>query len=127
MAKFAYNSAKLKTTGISPFVANCGMLPRQSYEPLNKTLYNNPSSNLLENVWKGIWEHLRENILKAQVRTARWHDLKRSKQPQLKVGDLVMVDKRNMGTQRPSKKLDHKKAGPFPITKVVGECAFYVQ
>ena len=38
-----------------------------------------------------------------------------------------MVDKRNMGTRRPSKKLDHKKAGPFPITKVVGKRAFRVQ
>ena len=38
-----------------------------------------------------------------------------------------MVDKRNMGTQRPSKKLDHKKLGPFPITKVVGKRAFRVQ
>ena len=38
-----------------------------------------------------------------------------------------MVDKRHMGTRRPSKKLDHKKAGPFPITKVVGKRAFRVQ
>ena len=30
MAKFAYNSAKYKTTGISPFKVNYGMLPRQS-------------------------------------------------------------------------------------------------
>ena len=127
MAEFAYNSAKSETTGISPCEANYGMLPRQSWEPLNKTPYINPASKVLENVWQGIWEHLRENILKAQVRTARWHDLKRGKQFQLKVGDLVMVDKRNKGTRRPSKKLDPKKAGPFPITKVVGKCAFRVQ
>ena len=38
-----------------------------------------------------------------------------------------MVDKRNMGTRRPSKKQDHKKAGPFPITKIVGKCAYRVQ
>ena len=61
------------------------------------------------------------------MRTARWHNLKRGKQPELKVGDLVMVDKRNLSTCRPSKKLDHKKAGPFPIIKVVGKRAFRVQ
>ena len=38
-----------------------------------------------------------------------------------------MIDKRNMGTRRPSKKLDHKQAGLFSITKVVGKCAFRVQ
>lgn len=32
-----------------------------------------------------------------------------------------------MGSRRPSKKLDDKKAGPFPISKVVGEHAFHVQ
>ena len=37
-----------------------------------------------------------------------------------------MIDKRNMGTRRPSKKLDHKKAGSFCITKVVGKRAFYM-
>ena len=105
MAEFAYNSARSETTGISPFEANYGMLPRQFWEPLNKTPYINPASKLLEYVWKGIWECLRENIMRAQVRTARCHNMKRRDQPNLKVGDLVMVDKRNMGTQRPSKKL----------------------
>ena len=38
-----------------------------------------------------------------------------------------MAAKRNRGTRRPSKKLDYKKAGTFPITKVVGKCAFRVQ
>ena len=71
MAEFAYNSAKSETTVISPFEANYGMLLRQSLEPLNKTPYINPASKVLENVCKGIWERLRENILKGQVRTAR--------------------------------------------------------
>ena len=103
------------------------MLLRQSWELLNKTPYINPASKVLENVWTGIREHLREIMLKAQVWTVRWHDPKYGKQPQLKVGDLVMLDKRNMATRRPSKKLDHKKAGPFPITSVVGIPAFRVQ
>ena len=38
-----------------------------------------------------------------------------------------MVDKRNIGTRRPSKKLDHKKGGSVPITKVIGNPAFRVQ
>ena len=127
MAEFAYNSAKSETTGISPFEANYGMLPRQSWEPLNKTPYINPASKILENVWTGTSERLREKILKAQVRTARWHDLKPGKQPQLEVEDLVIVDKGNIDTQGPSKKLDYTNAGSFPITKVVGKCAFRMQ
>ena len=127
MAEFVYNSAKSETTGMSPFEANYGMLPKQSWEPLNKTPYVNPASTTLENVWKCTWERLWENILKAQIRTAKWFNTKRGKQPDFKVGDLVMVDKKNMPTRRPSKKLDHKKAGPFQIIKVVGKRAYRLQ
>ena len=50
MAEFAYNSAKSETTGMSTFEANYGMLPKQSWEVLDKTLYVNPASTTLENV-----------------------------------------------------------------------------
>ena len=50
LAEFAYNSAKSETTGMSPFKANHGMLPKQSWEPQNKTRYVNPASTTLENV-----------------------------------------------------------------------------
>ena len=103
------------------------MLPKQSWEPLNKTPYVNPASTILENVWKCTWERLRENILKAQIRTGKWFNSKRGKQPDFKIGDLVMVDKKNMPTRRPSKKLDHKKAGPFQRIKVVGKQAYRLQ
>ena len=93
IAEFAYNSAKFETTSMFPFEANYEMLPKQTWEPLNKTPYVNPASSLLENVWKGTWERLRENILKAQIRTAKWYNLKRGKQPDFKVGDFLMIDK----------------------------------
>ena len=120
MAEFAYNTAKSETTGMSPFEANYGMLLKQSWEPLNKTPYVNPASTTLENVWKCTWKRLWENILKAQIRTAKWFNSKSGKQADFKIGDLVMVDKKNMPTRRTSKKLDHKKAGPFQMIKVVG-------
>ena len=124
MAEFVYNSAKSETTGMSPFKANYGMLPKQSWEPLNKTLYVNPASTTLENVWKCTWERLRETILKAQIWTAKWFNTKGGKQPDFKIGDLVMVEKKNMPTRRPSKKLDHKKAGPFQMMKVIRKRAY---
>ena len=67
MAQFTYNSAKYETTGMSPFEANYEMLPKQTWEPLNKTPYVNPASSSLENVWKSTWERRRENVLKAQI------------------------------------------------------------
>lgn len=43
------------------------------------------------------------------------------------VGDLVMVDKENMPTQRPLNKLDHRKVGPFQIIKAVRKRAYHLQ
>jgi hypothetical protein len=47
--------------------------------------------------------------------------------PDIKVGDLVMIDARNMKIKRPSKKLDHKKIGAVKILKKIGTRAFRVE
>jgi hypothetical protein len=53
----------------------------------------------------------------------KYADKKRKDAPELKVGDLVMLDGRNIQTRRPKHKLDHKKHGPFAIEKVVSPTA----
>ena len=50
---------------------------------------------------------------------SKYYDRKAKPAPQYKVGDLVMLNGKNLKTRRPSKKLDHKLHGPFAITKVV--------
>jgi hypothetical protein len=63
----------------------------------------------------------------AQEKNARYYDRKVMTPPDFKVGDLVMIDARNMKTKRPSKKLDHKKIGPVKILKKIGTRAFRVE
>ena len=58
---------------------------------------------------------------------ARWQNTKRQEQPKWKPGDLVMLDNRNIATQRPSRKLDHKKVGPLRIIKQVGSRAYKLE
>jgi len=36
------------------------------------------------------------------------------------VGDLLLLDVRGIETTRPSKKLDDKRLGPFPVTELIG-------
>jgi hypothetical protein len=57
----------------------------------------------------------------------RLTDRKVMEPPAFKVGDLVMIDARNLKTQRPSKKLDHKKIGPVKILKKIGTRAYRVE
>ena len=42
------------------------------------------------------------------------------------VGDRVWPLTRNIRTQRPSKKLDHRKIGPYPVEAVIGSQAYAI-
>jgi hypothetical protein len=49
----------------------------------------------------------------------KYANLKQKDAPEYKVGDLVILDEKNIQTRRPKDKLDHKKHGLFTIEKVV--------
>ena len=51
----------------------------------------------------------------------RKFDRKANPAPSFKVGDLVWLNRRNIATTRPSRKLDFKRFGPFKILKIIGE------
>ena len=60
------------------------------------------------------------NIQSANERHARHFDTKTIAQPDFSVGDKVWLDARNLRTERPAKKLDYKRVGPFQILEKVG-------
>ena len=53
----------------------------------------------------------------AQATAANRH---RKEPPKYKVGDEVWLSTKNIKTERPSKKLDHKQIGPFKVKELVG-------
>jgi hypothetical protein len=64
--------------------------------PKEGTEWTNPASEILLSHWKAIWENLRANIKTAQEKNARYYDRKVMTPPDFTVGDLVMIDARNM-------------------------------
>src|SRR5882762_1642293 len=49
----------------------------------------------------------------------KYYDRKRGKTPQYALGEKVWLDALNIQTGRPTKKLDHKRLGPFSVSKVL--------
>jgi len=54
-------------------------------------------------------------------------DKKRRNPQGLKVGDHVWLENKNIHLNRPSKKLDNKRYGPFKISKDIGSGAFELE
>ncbi|KAH8144355.1 uncharacterized protein LAJ45_11677 [Morchella importuna] len=55
---------------------------------------------------------------------ARWYDTHALPPPEIKPGDEVMLDRRNVQTKRPLGKLDQKKIGPFKVLEANGTRAY---
>ena len=56
----------------------------------------------------------------------RFYDRKR-KPEEYNVGDQVWSDTRNLTTDRPKKKLDHKRLGPFKITHKISNVVYKLE
>jgi len=121
MAEFAYNNSATTGNGMSPFYANYGFHPMAvgpaSTEPLN------PASTAYAHWMQAVHEEARKGLEEAQERMRRYTNPERKEPPAYRVGDLVMLNGRNIKTRRPSRKLDHKNHGPFQIEKIVSPLA----
>jgi hypothetical protein len=131
LAEFAANNQASETTGISPFFANYGFDPRWQDQPANADApvreIRDPEGHELAKTIAEITEHLRAEILRAQHRQQENADRKRLPAPAFQVGNLVWLNAKNITTQRPSRKLDHRRLGPFPISEIISPYAYRLE
>ena len=131
MAKFSSNANTSVTTKVPPFLVSCGYIPRMSFEPVDLTALStreriaNAKATSIANRMQEVWEFTRGEMAKsqqAQVKAANRHQ---KSSPEYRVGDLVWLSTKNFHTERPSKKLDHKRIGPYRVTELVGSGSAY--
>jgi hypothetical protein len=124
-AEFAYNNSVASATGVSPFYANYGYHPRSIWgiesEPRKTT-----SKNYVDWIQQ-VHTQCREELTQVRERMGKYYDKRRQEAPPFKVGDLVLLDLRNIKTRRPTKKFDHKRQGPFKIVKVISRSAYKLE
>jgi len=63
----------------------------------------------------------------AQKNMKKQFDKKRRNSQGLKIGDNVWLENKNIHLNRPSKKLDNKRYGPFRILRDIGLEAFQLE
>jgi len=117
MAEFAYNNSVTTATGLSLFNANYGFHPIAANPSVTGPL--NPASKVYAHWMRSVQNEVTKSMEATQEHTRRYADLHRKDPPRYQIGDLVMLNGKNIQTHRPSRKLDHKNHGPFQVEKVV--------
>ncbi|CEP11259.1 hypothetical protein [Parasitella parasitica] len=123
IAQFAYNSTTHSTTGVTPHFANYGFEPHSSLATPHTTKGNSPAIDRAK-LLKDLHEEVKYNIALAQECHSKYYNKKVLPGPELKIGDKVWLLSKNIKTQRPTRKLDHRRLGPFEILEKIGSRSY---
>ena len=123
LAEFAYNNSHHATINCLPFYANYGFNPKFHINISSTPPQNVPAAK--EYAERLVQHHdaLTENVKRAQNSQAQCYDA-RHERKEFAVGDSVWLLSTNIRTERPSKKLDWKRLGPFTVTQCLGLQAY---
>ena len=120
-AEFAYNNAVHASTNVTPFEANYGFSPKADNLRLEESNVQSVHTHL-ENL-EIIGKHLDFALKDAAETYKRFADKKRLHKT-FDIGQKVWLIRKNVKTNRPSEKLDHRRLGPFQITEVINPVAY---
>jgi len=84
----------------------------------------NPRATMYAHWINDIPQQVKETLENTRESMKKYYDRKATRQPSIVVGDLVMLNSKNIGTKRPSKKLSPKLYGPFKVLERKGSRAY---
>lgn len=119
LAEFCHNNSINRATGQTPFRLLYGMNPRLT---IGGPESDNPEANSRISELAKAREDALASLEMTQQQYAR--DSSHYKLPGFEVGSKVWLSSKNITTARPSKKLEHKRFGPFLVSEVVSPVAF---
>lgn len=125
LAEFSYNSSLHSAINTTPFKANFGHDP-QFTPPPHVTFGDEPPTSMSTRLAQ-IQADCTLNLNRARIRMAASSNKHRDPAPPFKVGDSVWLLNRNLKPSRPSRKLDYRKIGPYPIVRQVNPVTFELQ
>jgi len=73
---------------------------------------------------KDTLEEAKLALAKAKDDMAQYHTRRRSPAPSFSPGNMVYLDSEDIQTTRPSKKLSHRRLGPYPVERHIGKYAY---
>ena len=123
LAEFSYNNHVHSSTQQTPFLLDTGRHPRMGFEP-HQPLSHVEAVNEFTNRMKDTLEEAKSALAKAKDNMARYYNRRRSPAPTFSPGNMVYLDSKDIQTTCPSKKLSHRRLGPYPVERRVGRYAY---
>ena len=118
LAEYAYNNSVTTATQMSLFFANYCFHSRTNW-PVEKES-KNPASRNYAHWMESVRELCVKRLEETRERMGKYYDRSRKEAPLYSVGDLVMLNGKNIRTRRAAKQLDAKLFGPFKVVRLVG-------
>ena len=121
MAKFSANNHTNESTGITPFFADngfylcTGVEPSQAYQERTSRKAKLLTADKIVKQEEETRSFLQDQLLWSQQKQAHWVNQNRQPHPEYKVEDMVYIDARHFASERNSKSLSMKNAGPWKI------------
>ncbi|KAI0991775.1 hypothetical protein K3495_g16412, partial [Podosphaera aphanis] len=112
-----YNNSVNASTGVTPFFASFGHHPRLDFRPESEHSLPREVPQFVAKMID-VTRHCSEHITLAQAYHSAYANEKRLPAPRYQPGDMVFLSLKNIALQRPTKKLDHLRAGPWKIIEM---------
>jgi len=123
LAEFSYNNHVQSSTQQTPFLLDTGRQPRMGFEPRQPPSRLEAVNEFTDRM-KDTLEEAKSALAKAKDDMARYYNRRRAPAPTFAPGDKVYLDSTDIHTTRPSKKLAHRRLGPYPVEKRIGKYAY---
>ncbi|KAE8826953.1 hypothetical protein HRS9139_08125 [Pyrenophora teres f. teres] len=133
IAEFQANDTVNSSTGMTPFFADLGYHPRSGIHPQENIETDLPRptrdqivrADEMMNSNADLVAHLKEQLRWAQQEQSAQANTSRHAVPLYQVGDKVWVSTVNWSTPSGTKKLNHRWAGPYTVTRTIHDGRAY--
>jgi len=125
LAEHAYNNSATNAHKMTHFFANYGSHPQTEW--MKERAAHNPRATLYSHWMQDIYQQAKQTPGKTRQLMKRYYDRKATAQPNIEVGDLVILNAKNIRTKRPSKKLSPKLYGRFKVLEKKASRAYKLE
>jgi len=125
LAQHAYNNSATNAHKMTPFFANYGFHPQTEW--MKEREAHNPGATMYAHWMQDIHQQAKQTLENARESMKKYYDRKATEQPRIEVGELVMVNAKNIRTKRRSKKLSPNLYGTLKILEKAGSRAYKLE